>query len=630
MARVCAQCGKTFNDATTFCTEDGSPLVPAAAALANTMLPDRMPTQEGGAVTNADPQPPTVMPIRVATAQGGPATSVDADLGTYLPPSTSPQAAPAFEEPQLIELVAGTAVGEYIVEKQIGEGGMGVIFSAKHPIIGKRVAIKVLNPDMAANVAIVQRFIQEARSVNQIGHRNIVDIFSFGRLSDGRHYFVMEFLDGIPFSKCILQPLEWPDAMAIWLQLAGAVEAAHARGIIHRDLKPDNIFITPGGEGPFVKVLDFGIAKLMGGETGVHKTSTGVPMGTPLYMSPEQTRGGAVDHRTDLYAIGCILYESVTGETPFNAPSFFEVMSKQLTEPPPPFGDRAIVDRGLEELIFQSLEKEPERRPQSMTEVRDRLLKLRDLAIKSGQPLFERAGHGWDASSTDRKLRPTGNTFHEESTERQKPRAVKEKRDEEDSSNTVPEARDSRELPAVRPVAQPSPQAAPPPAPRSSLPVVLGVVAVVAALGVVGYVALHKPEPPPAAVVLPPPATPVATKGNVKVISTESGLTFFLDGEKVAEGGPMLQVQASPGRHEIKVTRPGFLAFSTQVMVAAGETTDEVVRLEPEKAVVPQKPVSSGTHHSKDPKGPAAPPATGPKPPVGPRDKDATINPFGQ
>jgi eukaryotic-like serine/threonine-protein kinase len=652
LARVCSECGKSFSDVTTFCTEDGTPLVASAEAMANTMLPDRMPTAAGGAGTAPQiaPHPldvtgATLAPVILPgpkTAKGGPDTAVNSAGG----PSpmqmahahtTAPNVAPAFVEPTMVELNPGTTVGEYVVESQIGEGGMGVIFSARHPIIGKRVAIKVLNPDMAANVAIVQRFIQEARSVNQIGHRNIVDIFSFGRLADGRHYFVMEFLEGVAFARRIQEPMEWTEAVGIWLQVCSAVEAAHARGIVHRDLKPDNIFITPGGDGPFVKVLDFGIAKLTGNDTGVAKTSTGVPMGTPLYMSPEQTRGGAVDHRTDLYALGCIFYETICGETPFAAPTFFEVMSKQLSEAPPPFGDRASVDKGLSDLVFKLLEKEPEHRIQTVAELREEIIQLRDLAMKSGQSLFER-GTGFEVSSSaSGRVRPAKATFADESTERQKVSDVRAKKPKPavvDGGNTVPEPRESQEMPAV-PTPSPATNGvtAPPVAAASRTPLVIGSVGVVMALAIGGYLVFgNKPTPPvvvtPPVVSTPPPVVntppPAATKGNVKVMSTESGLTLTLDGEKVAEGGPVLQVQAAPGRHEIKVTRPGYLPWSTQVIVAAGETSDLVVKLEPEKAA---KPASTGGSHKPKDKDKTTAPT--PAQPTGPRDKDATINPFG-
>jgi serine/threonine-protein kinase len=630
--RTCEKCGKAASDKTTFCTSCGSALVASADALANTFLPDAI-THEGGPTTTpggvatidgAGPpvvaQPPTQ--LEGDTRQGGPAT---APAGQ--PAMTDGAAAPAFVEPQLLELGPGTHVGEYVVDEQIGEGGMGVIYSAHHPIIGKKVAIKVLNPDMAANATIVQRFIQEARSVNQIGHRNIVDIFSFGRLSDGRHYFVMEFLEGYSLSRRLVVPIEWSEAMSIWLQLCGAVEAAHDRGIIHRDLKPDNLFVTPGAEGPFVKVLDFGIAKLMGDNVGVSKTSTGVPMGTPLYMSPEQTRGGPVDHRTDIYAIGCILYETIAGETPFAAPSFFEVMSKQLSEPPPPFGDRAEVDPALESLVFACLEKVVDQRPPSVRAVRERLIELRDEAIRGGRALFVRAGFH-DAETLRQAL--GGGTFHEESTQKQRRSLVeqvdeKARRASDDPGDTVPEAHGPTDVFEAKTAAPSLPPPSPPSAPSGSrLMLTLGLGVGCLALGGVAWLALRPPAvvPPPVVTTTaaPPPVQP--TDGRVKVLSTESGLTMLLDGDKVAEGGPMLVVPASPGRHEIKVTRPGFLAFSKEVLVVAGETIEEVVRLQPEPTAPP--PGKGGSHKPK-----AAPTPEAPPPPKGPRDRDSTINPFG-
>jgi serine/threonine-protein kinase len=582
MARQCSQCGRIFADSQAFCTDDGSALPEPNPALGQTGIAARVPT-----------------------AEGGPGTAPHA-RGTF-GPATAPAAMPDFGLPQLDPLQPGATVGEYVVEEQIGEGGMGVIFAAKHPIIGKRVAIKVLNPDMAANAAIVQRFIQEARAVNQIGHRNIVDIFSFGRLADGRHYFVMEYLGGQPFSRRIGEPMTWQDAINIWLQMSSAIEAAHSHGIIHRDLKPDNIFIVPGPDGPFVKVLDFGIAKLLGEGQSVQKTGTGVPMGTPLYMSPEQTKGESVDHRTDLYAVGCIFYETIVGLTPFHAPSYFEVMSKQLTEPPPPFGSRARVNPALEALVFALLAKDPAGRPQNMGQVRTELVRLRDLAIQHSQPLFERTGApGTPAEAAPAPQNPQPATVPWQPAQ--------------DAGFTVPEPRDSTEMRAIEAVRAQA-------APKGRSTMVLIVVGLVALTLGGAYVASKKEQPrvvvAPAPVV-PAPAAPL--EGRVKILSTESGVTFTLDGKPAGEGGPVLVVAATPGRHEVKVTRPGFLPYSNQVMVAAGETTDEVVKLQP----VPIEALPAATHTpSKDHK-PATKPAAPAHAPTGPRDKDSTIDPFGR
>jgi hypothetical protein len=333
-------------------------------------------------------------------------------------------------------------------------------------------------------------------------------------------------------------------------------------------------------------------------------------MGTPLYMSPEQTRGGAVDHRTDVYATGIILYETVTGETPFNAPSFFEVMSKQLTEPPPPFGSTTIIDPGLEQLIFQCLEKEPEARPQTMADVRDRLIALRDQAIRSGQGLFERP---WDPRSES----PASDVTHkDDGTDKQgrSPRARPV-----DAGYTVPDPRESQVM-AVQQAAAP----VAPPA-RSPLPLVLGGVIGVAAIAGVAFVALKKPPQP---VALPPPSAPVPApappeaKDGALILVTQSGVTVFLDEQKVAEGGPTIHLKAAPGHHQLKVTRPGFLPFSKDVVFVAGDTIGETATLDPEKAApVPH----TGGGHKKDP----GPKPETPKQPNVPVTHDGTVNPFG-
>jgi serine/threonine-protein kinase len=203
----------------------------------------------------------------------------------------------------------GTRVGEYVIERQIGEGGMGVVFAAVHPVIGKRVAIKLLTPALAGDATAVQRFIQEARAVNQIGHKNIVDIFGFGQLPSGRHYFVMELLEGRNLKQRLQSPLADDEALAILVEVCDALSAAHAAGIVHRDLKPDNIFLV---EDRRVKLLDFGVAKLT--EDGL-STNSGEPIGTPRYMSPEQRHGRPVDLRTDLYALGVMMFEIFGGRS---------------------------------------------------------------------------------------------------------------------------------------------------------------------------------------------------------------------------------------------------------------------------------------------------------------------------
>src|SRR5262245_25851487 len=191
-------------------------------------------------------------------------------------------------------------VGEYRVEGKLGQGAFGMVFKATHPLIGKVVAIKVLARKYSVDPEIVSRFMAEARAVNQIRHRNIIDIFSFGTLDDGRQYYVMEYLDGEPLDALLDRAgnLSLADALPILRGIAKALDAAHAKGICHRDLKAENVFLAndPDGNGVWPKLLDFGIAKLLGPEDNFkYKTRTGMPVGTPYYMSPEQCRGRDVD-----------------------------------------------------------------------------------------------------------------------------------------------------------------------------------------------------------------------------------------------------------------------------------------------------------------------------------------------
>ena len=232
-----------------------------------------------------------------------------------------PQQPPPGVGPAGYDPIIGQTIGNYVVKTKLGEGGMGSVYLAEHPAIGKKVALKVLHAEFAANQEVVARFFNEAKAVNDIQHPNIVDIVDYGVLAAGPSgeqmvYFIMEFLPGISLSDLIRReaPLAPERALAISLQVADALSASHVKGIIHRDLKPDNIMlIQRGRERDFVKLLDFGIAKLTGDQPGSRRTRTGIVMGTPAYMSPEQCEGrGNIDHRTDIYALGIVLYEMMS------------------------------------------------------------------------------------------------------------------------------------------------------------------------------------------------------------------------------------------------------------------------------------------------------------------------------
>jgi len=286
------------------------------------------------------------------------------------------------------ELAPGQQVGEYVLDSLIGAGGFGTVYRATHPLIGKQVAIKVLSRAYSAQPEMVSRFVAEARSVNQIRHRHIIDIFGFGQLDDGRHYFVMELLEGQPLDGFLEAHgrLRLEEAVPVLRGVARALDAAHEKGIIHRDIKPENIFLVDDPEGGwFPKLLDFGIAKAFGGPTeGMHKTRTGAPIGTPYYMSPEQCRGRDVDHRTDIYAFGCVAYELLTGQVPFSGEDYMEILMKQIGEEPPRVSATVPELSALDDAIAWMMAKDPAARPANLAAA---MAALEQSAATSGHAL---------------------------------------------------------------------------------------------------------------------------------------------------------------------------------------------------------------------------------------------------
>ena len=278
----------------------------------------------------------------------------------------------------------GTDITGYIVDGEIGHGGMGVVYSATHKVIGKRAAIKVLRRDMIDKADLVDRFIQEARSVNQIGHPNIVNIFAFDRLADGRPFLVMDLLVGESLRKRIKRgALDVSEATSVLDETASALAAAHDKGFIHRDLKPDNVFLVPhDGRWPEVKLLDFGLAKLLPTASGgdvPFRTQTGVMLGTPDYMAPELVRRRPdFDHRVDIYALGVMAFESLAGERPFPAlDGSFEKLQAICETPAPEISTLVPrLPRDLAYLIDAMLLKDPNSRP-SLADLRAGLKRLR-------------------------------------------------------------------------------------------------------------------------------------------------------------------------------------------------------------------------------------------------------------
>ncbi len=267
----------------------------------------------------------------------------------------------------------GQHVGEWLIEEPIGKGGFGTVYRAIHPIIGKRVAIKLIAWRYASDQEVIRRFVEEARAVNQIQHRNLIDIFSFGVLDDGRYYYVMEYLEGETLEAMLAggRRLSPAEACQLFDPIARALDAAHAKGIAHRDLKPENIFIAREPDGDrFPVLLDFGIAKLLVPDPEVTQiTATGVPIGTPTYMSPEQCRGREIDHRTDIYSLGVVLYRALVGHPPFRGDTAMDLMLAHIEGRPPAAGLGDVLDAAL----YAMLAKDPDDRPATASLALERL-----------------------------------------------------------------------------------------------------------------------------------------------------------------------------------------------------------------------------------------------------------------
>ena len=296
---------------------------------------------------------------------------------------------------------AGTTVGKYKLHEIVGRGGMGVVYRGEHVYIGKEVAVKILHDGYGGREESIKRFLREARAASLINHPNIVDVTDFGKSNDGTVFFVMELLHGEPLDALMQREhrLDLLRSISIVNQIGGALGAAHAKGIVHRDLKPENVMLTRR-EGrrelvrqindesglhmvterekafDFVKILDFGVAKVRDPEANERVTQQGVVFGTPEYMAPETARIGVSDPRTDVYALGVMFYEMLTGTVPFAGETAVDVMLKVVSEPVEPPRERAPgieITPDAERLIMRALSKDPQKRQQSMEEFHDEL-----------------------------------------------------------------------------------------------------------------------------------------------------------------------------------------------------------------------------------------------------------------
>jgi two-component system LytT family response regulator len=280
-------------------------------------------------------------------------------------------------------LAPGTLIGHYRVASPLGQGGMGAVYLADDTLLGRRVALKVLPPQFAADPDRMHRFVQEAKLASALTHPNVATIFEIGQ-QDELRFLAMEYVEGRPLADRIREgPLKVPELVQIAMQVADALDDAHSKGIVHRDIKPANLMITPRGH---VKVLDFGLAKLQAGQKSSEETqlltSAGMVIGTVEYMSPEQALGGDMDYRTDIFSLGVVLYEMATGRLPFSGSTPSETMARILQVQPEAIARfNYEVPEGLERVVRKCLEKDRARRYQSAREL---LVDLKNLARDSG------------------------------------------------------------------------------------------------------------------------------------------------------------------------------------------------------------------------------------------------------
>ncbi len=426
--RICPQCGARYEDDAAFCPMDGSPLgelsspsvsVPAGGP---TFAPPPSSASTSNGVLRWQP---------TARAGSGPSQQastsntgwVGAQSGSFANAAAVAVQAPGDSSPviETEESLLGVVLGDrYRVDERIGAGGMGLVYRATHVLIGRKLAIKLLRQRYAAQPEIAQRFVQEARVSSSVKHPNVVDIIDYGTTPHGSPYYVMEFLAGHSLAREVVDrgPLEPRRALGIAVQIARGLAAAHQAGIIHRDLKPDNVFVVPADAGApeQVKLLDFGIARIAGRTTRL--TAAGTIVGTPEYMSPEQARGDELDARSDIYALGVVLFEMLTGQVPLSGDSMVGTLTKQVFELPPAI--REIDPRfagypSIEAALGRLLAKNRDERPATAL---DAASLLQTAAANDLEPADERreqaALAGWsqpDAASVPEPDRPRRSTI---------------------------------------------------------------------------------------------------------------------------------------------------------------------------------------------------------------------------
>jgi eukaryotic-like serine/threonine-protein kinase len=340
------------------------------------------PPSKPGTKPNKPPLPAKKAAPRPLAIPGAPRPSAG-PISERAPVSQSPAAGSD-------SLIGRTIDGRYQVLELLGEGGMGVVYRCRRRIFDNEVAVKILRSDFAKHTEATERFVTEAKAASSIGHPHIVSVLDFGELADGSVYFAMEYVQGKTLGELIEsgELRGSPRIARIGRQIAEGLGAAHEIGIVHRDLKPENVLVTQNDAGDFVKILDFGIAKVVGAQNKI--TRAGAIFGTPHYMSPEQCRGSAVENRSDIYSLGVILYELATGRPPFDSENPLGILSQHLNvKPVPPSEAPGVLPLppGLEAVILACLAKEPHDRPAAMSDIAAALAEVEKGELDHAPPI---------------------------------------------------------------------------------------------------------------------------------------------------------------------------------------------------------------------------------------------------
>ncbi len=433
-------------------------------------------------------------------------------------------------------LVGRVLGGRYRLEQRLGQGGMGTVYRALHTLMDKPIALKILRSEMAADNEAVARFHREARSASRLDHDHCIRVTDFGQSDDGLLYLVMELLDGVSLGQVIRRgPVPSARAAAIGAAIAEALEHAHDAGIIHRDLKPDNVFLARRPRGrELVKVLDFGLAKLVhDGALGPSITRDGTVFGTPEYMAPEQAEGEKLDGRTDIYALGIILYQLVTGDVPFRATNFVALLTKQVSEKPTPPRERRPdldIPEGLEEVILRCIAKSAGDRYATAHELAEALEPFA-LGDSSQLMLLPRS----DASGA-RPLPVTGDT-PTVSGDRPSQRLYRGDLDSKENPLATPPGLDTSDSVLRGEVlSERLPRTS-----RRRLAVVAGALTVLAGAGAVLFITTHHPAPPTVPAVQPVTETPLEQAEKLLAAGNVDGADALLLKEREKSDSPALQ-----------------------------------------------------------------------------------------